>query len=131
MFCAECQLSDLCLCIGNRNPVHSYTVLVLVETSLLSTASPDLTMQLRDCMTWEHEGDWKIPSYVPPYWRDIYLLHQPLRQLLNRQVYDYGQLTPLRLIRNWCQVLYSKLKCGVDGLTKFRSVMRSSKYATK
>ena len=44
---------------------------------------------------------------------------------MNEHVLTHGPLPPVKLFKSGLQTFYSKTKCGVDGVTQFRAVLRS------
>lgn len=123
-----CQILHQCNVLNVNTALYAcasetgllFTVLIIVDDVQLSLASSAIESQLNLCLRWAHEEPWEIPSFASPYWKEIYQSHQPIWKVLHNHINIHGPLRPLRLIRNGCQALYSKLKCGVDCLTKFR-----------
>ena len=88
-------------------------------------------------VSWAHERDnddnsaIKVPSWVKPKDRKLIKSYLVLWSVVNLHVQRNGPFKPLLLFKHASQSLYSKLKCGVDGLSQYRHVMNSPGVSLK
>lgn len=116
VFCADCQLSDLCLCFENKNYLHSSSTSRDFVTKYCVSCTYNEVVILHDfCIRRRLDNSIICASTL----KGINISQWILWKLLNGHVYGHGPLSPLQIISNGCQVLYSKLKCASTGFQKF------------
>lgn len=82
-------------------------------------------------VAWAYERSPTIPQFVAPEQQAQLKARHKFWYVIEQHVSLQGAFPPLKLFKHASQSIYSKTKCGVDGATQQRAVLRSSTSSFK
>lgn len=127
------QILHQCYVLGVNVAVYAcasetgllYTAIIHVPNSAIAIARSAYG-SIIDCLRWAHTQQWTVPRFCSDNEKRTIMSQRSLWIPVNGHVLSKGPLPPVKVFRHGLQVLYSKTKGGVDGVTQYRSIMRSS-----
>lgn len=129
-----CQLSHQCLVLRMNMALYVsasetetlYCAVINITYKLMVNARLGIGMSIGTCVDWAHgTATYILPAQIGSFWNKVIRSHFGMWVLVNRFFLEHGPIRTIKLFRNELQTFYSKNKCGVDWLTRFRSVLRS------
>ena len=102
-----------------------FIVVILFDEHIIGIAKNALGDIVTKCVRWAHSADWVIPDFSKEEQTEKFQTNKAFWVALNNHVTLNGPLAPVLDFRSGIQAFYSKLKCGVDGTTQFRAVLRA------
>ena len=110
-----------------------YMVLIELKDADVDTCQRVLHRDCDGLLEWAHtDAEPVIPPWCTREHRSVLKSYLPLWRVVDHSVrVNRRPFPPLLLFKHAVQVLYSKLKCGVDGMTQWRQVLQSQGSALK
>lgn len=104
----------------------SYILIARVSDSIVNSCRLILHSTCDQIVKWIHVTPLVPPTFLSSASKKTIEKELKFWTALNTKVIQQGPMEPVKLFRHGTQMMYSKLKGGVDGATQFRAILRSS-----